>query len=181
MLSILLTHYTYIAVTALNCKVLYDTSVTKVVMKICNCRLWKVFPLLCRTERKREGEHNSTDNKFLCDSGAVLWPAVLFSDYTLLSAMDAFQNLYIPLSYLLSGERETHGPSIKHNRNDNKIYYLHSSSSLPSSRYLSQPTSLTSPLGLLEYWLWKAAGNSLHLMECYTAVVLQGYYLFSLW
>lgn len=88
----------------------------------------KSFPFTLQNTR----EH---DIKFLPDRIVILRSAVLFSDYTPHCVMDAFQKLYIPLSYLLSGETETHGPSIKDNRSDNKIYHLHSSCSLPSSGY----------------------------------------------
>lgn len=56
--------------------VLYDTPVTKVVMKICNCVEGSgKFSLYSAEQREKERGstvRQGTDNKFLCDSSAVL-------------------------------------------------------------------------------------------------------------
>lgn len=89
--------------------VLPDTTIpiypnTDIVLQVLNPL--KSFPFTLQNTR----EH---DIKFLPDRIVILRSAVLFSDYTPHCVVDAFQKLYIPLSYLLSGETETHGPYIK--------------------------------------------------------------------
>lgn len=86
----------------------------------------------CFPSLQQRRKHNI---KCLPDRIVLLQSSVLFSDHSPHCVVDAFQKLYILLSYLLSAEAETHGPSIKDNRNDDKIYHLHSSCSLPSSGY----------------------------------------------